>query len=164
VGDDRKLDFILKDLGFTSGFNYKKESMGDAIKRLAPEGIDIFYDNVGGELLDVALANMKEFGRIVACGSISTYNNAKGVVPYGVKTYGAMVRKRLRWQGFLVFDPNIVQWREERDANVIQWIQDGSFKSIDHVTEGIDNAVEGFLGMLKGENLGKSILKIADPE
>ncbi|KIW90451.1 uncharacterized protein Z519_09097 [Cladophialophora bantiana CBS 173.52] len=164
VGDDRKLDFILNDLHFTSGFNYKKESMAEAVKRLAPGGLDIFYDNVGGELLDVALANMKEFGRIVACGSISTYNNAKDTTPYGIKNYAAMVRKRLRWQGFLVFDPNIVQWRAERDANVTRWIQDGSFKSVDFVTEGMDHAVEGFLGMLRGENLGKSILKIADPE
>jgi len=164
VGDDRKLDFILKDLGFTSGFNYKKENLADAVKRLAPNGIDIFYDNVGGELLDVALANMKEFGRVIACGSISTYNNAKETAPYGVKNYGAMVRRRLRWQGFLVFDQNIAQWKKERDENITKWIQDGSFKSVDHVTEGIDNAIEGFLGMLKGENLGKSVLKIADPE
>ncbi|EXJ70499.1 uncharacterized protein A1O5_06568 [Cladophialophora psammophila CBS 110553] len=164
VGDDRKLDFILNDLHFTSGFNYKKESMAEAVKRLAPGGLDIFYDNVGGELLDVALANMKEFGRIVACGSISTYNNAKDTTPYGIKNYAAMVRKRLRWQGFLVFDPNIAQWRAERDANVTRWIEDGSFKSVDFVTEGMDHAIEGFLGMLRGENLGKSILKIADPE
>ncbi|OAP59449.1 hypothetical protein AYL99_06747 [Fonsecaea erecta] len=164
VGDDRKLDFILNDLKFTSGFNYKKESMAEAVKRLAPNGLDIFYDNVGGELLDVALTNMKDFGRIVACGSISTYNNGKDTTPYGVKNYSQVVRKRLRWQGFLVFDPNIARWRQERDDNITRWIQDGSFKSVDFVTEGIDNAVEGFLGMLRGENLGKSILKIADPE
>lgn len=64
VGDDKKLDFITKDLGFHAGFNYKKENLADAVKRLAPDGLDIYYDNVGGELLDVALANMKDFGRI----------------------------------------------------------------------------------------------------
>lgn len=138
--------------------------MLDAVKRLAPNGIDIFYDNVGGELLDVALSQMNLFGRIIACGSISTYNNSSTTEAYGVKNYPAMVRKRLRWQGFLVFDPNIVKWRKERDENIASWIKDGSFKSIDHVTTGMDNAIEGFLGMLKGENLGKSILKIADPE
>ncbi|KAH0841052.1 hypothetical protein AYO21_06546 [Fonsecaea monophora] len=164
VGDDRKLSYILNDLHFTSGFNYKKESIADAVKRLAPDGIDIYYDNVGGELLDVALANMKNFGRIVACGSISTYNNARETTPYGVKNYASVVRKRLRWQGFLVFDPNIAAWRAERDEKVTQWIQDGSFKSVDHITVGMDHAPEGFLGMLRGENLGKSILKIADPE
>jgi NADPH-dependent curcumin reductase CurA len=64
VGDDAKLDFITKKLGFHGGFNYKKENMADAVKRLAPDGLDIYYDNVGGELLDVAIANMKDFGRI----------------------------------------------------------------------------------------------------
>jgi len=164
VGDDKKLDFITKELGFTSGFNYKKENMSEAVKRLAPNGLDIFYDNVGGELLDVALANMKDFGRIVACGSISTYNNSSTSAPYGIKNYSAVVRKRLRWQGFIVYDPNIARWHLECTENVSKWIADGSFKSIDHVTEGMDNAIDGFLGMLKGENLGKSILKIAPEE
>lgn len=121
------------------------------------------FDNVGGELLDVAMANMKDFGRIVACGAISTYNNSKDTTPYGIKNYAAVVRKRLRYQGFIVMDPNIAKWREERDANVAKWIADGSLKASEHVTDGMDNAIDGFLGMLKGENLGKSILKIADP-
>lgn len=76
--------------------------------------------------------------------------------------YPLMVRKRLLWQGFLVFDPNIVQHAAARDANVTAWIQDGSLKSIDHVTVGMENAVDGFLGMLRGDNLGKSVLKISD--
>jgi NADPH-dependent curcumin reductase CurA len=163
VGDEKKLEFITKELGFHSGFNYKKENLDDALKRLAPNGIDIYYDNVAGELLDVALDHMKDFGRIIACGGISQYNKSKDEA-YGVKNYMHVVRKRLLWQGFIVYDPNIIRWKDERDEKVSQWIADGSFKSIDHITEGIDNAVEGFLGMLKGENLGKSILKIAEPE
>lgn len=122
------------------------------------------YDNVGGELLDVALTHMKDFGRIVACGTISTYNNGSSSTPYGIKNYSAVVRKRLRWQGFIVYDPTIIRWQQERDEKVSRWIADGSFKSVDFITDGIDKAVDGFLGMLKGENLGKSILKIADPE
>lgn len=97
----------------------------------------------------------------VACGSISQYNNKTGEA-YGVKNTSMMVRKRLRWQGFLVFDPEIVKHAEERDKNISAWIADGSFKSIDYVTDGMDNAIEGFLGMLRGDNLGKSVLKIAD--
>lgn len=73
-----------------------------------------------------------------------------------------MVRKRIRWQGFLVLDPEITQHTKKRDEDVSSWIADGSFKSIDHVTDGMDNAIDGFLGMLRGDNLGKSILKIAD--
>ncbi|RMZ87698.1 hypothetical protein DV736_g5071, partial [Chaetothyriales sp. CBS 134916] len=140
VGDDKKLDFITKQLGFHAGFNYKKENIRDAVQRLAPDGIDIFYDNVGGELLDVALENLNVFGRIVACGAISQYNNKGVEEAYGVKNTGMLIRKRIKWQGFLVFDPNIAKWREQRDKNISEWIADGSFKSIDYVTEGVDNA------------------------
>ena len=99
----------------------------------------------------------------VACGSISTYNNKPGE-NQGIKNYSQLVRRRIRWEGFLVFDANIMAHAKERDDNVSKWIAEGSLKSVDHVTEGMDNAIEGFLGMLEGKNLGKSILKIADPE
>jgi NADPH-dependent curcumin reductase CurA len=102
------------------------------------------------------------FGLLVACGSVSESNNKPGE-GYAVKNYRLLVPKRIRWEGFLVVDQNITKHRPARDENVSKWIADGSFKSIDHVTEGMDNAVHGFLGMLKGANLGKSILKIADP-
>ncbi|KIW16989.1 hypothetical protein PV08_04180 [Exophiala spinifera] len=164
VGSDNKLNFILKDLGFTSGFNYKTEDLHKALTRLAPNGIDIYYDNVGGELLDIAITHMNNFGRIIACGSISTYNSKSIADDYGLKNYSQVVRRRLRWQGFLVHDDNIMQWARERDENVSKWIVDGSFKTVDYITDGIDHAVDGFLGMLKGENLGKSILKIPGPE
>ena len=97
----------------------------------------------------------------MACGAISQYNLKPDEV-YGVKNTGMMVRKRLSWQGFLVYDKNIMQHAKDRDENITKWIQEGSFKSFDHITEGMDNAVEGFLGMLKGENVGKAILKISD--
>jgi NADPH-dependent curcumin reductase CurA len=99
----------------------------------------------------------------VACGSISQYNNKPGET-YGVKNTSMMVRKRLRWEGFLVIDENIIKHKKDRDEKVVKYILDGSLKSVDYITDGIDNAVEGFLGMLKGDNLGKSVLKIADPE
>ncbi|KAL2399124.1 NADP-dependent oxidoreductase RED1 [Exophiala dermatitidis] len=165
VGDDRKLDFITTELGFDAGFNYKKEeNLSETLKRLAPNGIDIYYDNVGGPLLDAALAHLNDFGRIVACGTISTYNDSSSSERYGVKNYSHVVRKRLRWQGFIVYDPNVIRWQGERDEKVARWIAEGKIKSVDHITQGMDNAVKGFLGMLKGENLGKSILKIASDE
>ena len=75
-----------------------------------------------------------------------------------------VVRKRLSWQGFIVFDEFIEKHRADRDKNVTKWIKDGRRKTKDHITDGVDNGVAGFLGMLKGENLGKSILKLADPD
>lgn len=74
-----------------------------------------------------------------------------------------LVSKRIKWEGFLVLDQNITKHRAARDENISKWIADGSFKSVDHITDGMDHAADGFLGMLRGSNLGKSILKIADP-
>ena len=99
----------------------------------------------------------------MACGAISQYNNQPGE-GYGVKNTAMVITKRIRWQGFLVFDSNILRHKQDRDDKVTKYILDGSLKSVDHITDGMDNAPEGFLGMLKGHNLGKSILKIADPE
>jgi NADPH-dependent curcumin reductase CurA len=182
VGDDTKAEFITKELGFHHAFNYKKESGKDALSRLAPGGLDIYYDNVGGELLDAAIAHMKEFGRIgpsqisrlrngkkimhanlllVACGAVSQYNNG-GAAPHGVANTSMIARKRIRWQGFLVFDENIRKHTSERDRKFCDWIASGELKSVDYVTKGMENAVEGFLGMLKGANVGKSILQISE--
>ncbi|KAK4996447.1 hypothetical protein LTR66_003945 [Elasticomyces elasticus] len=161
VGDDKKLDFILNDLQFDSGFNYKKEKPADALKRLAPDGIDIYYENVGGEHLEAALNTMKTFGRIIACGMISQYNS-KPEDMYPIRNMGQVVAKRIKIQGFIVFDPDMGPvYTEEHQKNVQKWIHDGSFKIEMSVTEGIDNAVEGLLGLFQGKNFGKAVLEIA---
>ncbi|KAL8729023.1 MAG: hypothetical protein Q9166_005024 [cf. Caloplaca sp. 2 TL-2023] len=163
VGSDKKLDFITKDLDFDSGFNYKKEKPADALKRLAPEGIDIYYENVGGDQLDAALEAMTNFGRIVACGMVSQYNVKTPDERYGVKGLTHMIFKRLKMRGFIVGDPDMgPKYAVDHTKNVSQWIHDGSFKAQQSVTEGIDNAVDGFLGMLKGDNFGKAVLTIRE--
>jgi len=101
VGDDKKLDFITKDLTFDAGFNYKKEKPAEALQRLAPDGIDIYYENVGGEHLEAAIQHMKPFGRIVACGMISQYNLSPDK-NYGVKNLMQVVAKRITMRGFIV--------------------------------------------------------------
>ncbi|MCJ1311041.1 hypothetical protein MMC25_004711 [Agyrium rufum] len=161
VGSNAKLDFILKDLEFDGGFNYKAEKVEDALKRLAPEGLDIYYDNVGGEQLDVALSKMKKGGRIVACGMISQYN-AKPEDIYNVKNLMLIIGKSLTMRGFLVGDPDMgPAYAKDLHKNVGKWISEGSFKSQSDITDGIDHAAEAFLGMLSGKNFGKAILKIA---
>jgi len=164
VGDGKKLDFILNELGFDAGFNYKKEKPGDALSRLAPDGIDIYYENVGGEHLEAALNAMKNFGRIVACGMISQYN-AKPEELYPIRNIMQVVSKRITIRGFIVGDANMgPKYAKEHQEKLQKWIADGTFKAKISVTEGIDNAVDGFLGMLKGDNFGKAILQIADME
>ena len=162
VGSDDKLDYIIKDLNFDGGFNYKKEKPADALKRLAPDGIDIYYENVGGEQLEAAIDAMNTFGRIIACGMISEYSKAESE-RYGIKNLIQVVGKRITMRGFIVGDENMgPKYIKDRDENIAKWLHDGSFKAKISVTDGIDNAPEGFVGMLQGKNFGKAVLKIAD--
>ncbi|KAI1802749.1 NAD(P)-binding protein [Daldinia bambusicola] len=162
VGSDEKLSYILNELGFDGGFNYKKESPFDALKRLAPNGIDIYFENVGGEHLDAALENINTHGRIPVCGMISGYNLPPDQ-RYGIKNLMQLIVKRVTMQGFLVGEPEFgPAYFEEHQKQVQKWIADGSFTAKLHITEGIDKAAEGFVGMLKGDNFGKAVLKIKD--
>lgn len=146
VGDDKKLDFILNELNFDGGFNYKKEKPADALARLAPDGIDIYYDNVGGEQLEASLNAMNNFGRIIACGMISQYN-LKPEDLYPIHNLMQIVAKRLKFQGFIVSDANMGPlYTEEHQKKLQKWIADGTFKVQMSVTYGIDNAIKGFLG------------------
>ncbi|KAI9820120.1 MAG: hypothetical protein M1832_003827 [Thelocarpon impressellum] len=164
VGDDKKLEFIEKDLNFDGGFNYKNEKASQALKRLAPKGIDIYYENVGGEQLDAALGAMKAHGRIVACGMISQYNHKPEEI-YGVKNLMQVVAKRIAMRGFIVSDPDMgPKYAAEHQTKLQKWIAEGTFKSRSSVTDDIDNAPDGFVGMLQGKNFGKAVLKIADED
>ncbi|KAJ5649037.1 uncharacterized protein N7484_002760 [Penicillium longicatenatum] len=156
VGSDDKLDYILNELGFDGGFNYKNEKPADALKRLAPEGIDIYYENVGGEHLEAALDALNNFGRAVVCGMISQYNSA----PYPISNLINIVAKRLTLRGFIVGDANMGPvYTKEHQENVQKWIKDGSFKVLIHETEGIDNAAQGLIDIYHGKNMGKAVLK-----
>lgn len=160
VGSDDKLKYLTEEIGFDGGFNYKKEKTPDALSRLAPDGVDIYYDNVGGEQLEAALEAMNLHGRIVACGMISQYN-VTGDDRYPLRNLTHVVRKRLDFKGFIVSDDFMgPKYLEEHQKNITKWLKDGSFKAKNHETVGMENAAEGFVGMLKGENFGKAVLKI----
>jgi NADPH-dependent curcumin reductase CurA len=164
VGSDEKQDFILKELNFDAGFNYKKERPADALKRLAPSGIDIYYDNVGSEHLEAAIDAMNNFGRIIACGMISGYSTPDDE-KYPIRNLHKVVSKRLTIRGFIVWDANMgPKYAKEHQEKMAKWLHDGTFKAKVSITEGIDNVAEGFVGMLSGNNFGKAVLKIADPE
>lgn len=162
VGNDDKLNFILNELGFDAGFNYKKEKPADALKRLAPQGIDIYYENVGGEHLEAALEAMNQWGRIVGCGMISQYNTPEPE-RYGIKNLFQVISKRITMRGFIVFDKDFGEkYGKEHQETLTRWLQEGSYKAKIDVTEGIDNAADGLIGMLDGKNFGKAVLKIKD--
>ncbi|KAF7585312.1 hypothetical protein BBP40_011248 [Aspergillus hancockii] len=156
VGSDEKLEYITKELNFDGGFNYKKEKPADALARLAPEGIDIYYENVGGEHLEAALEAFNNFGRIVVCGMISQYNSE----PYPITNIQKVLTKRLTMRGFIVGDAGMGdKYTKEHQANVQKWIKEGSFKALTHETVGIDNAADSLLGIFHGKNKGKAVLK-----
>ncbi|KAI0124801.1 hypothetical protein BJ170DRAFT_584746 [Xylariales sp. AK1849] len=160
VGSDEKVDFIQKDLGFDGAFNYKKEKPREALARLAPGGIDIYFENVGGEQLEAALDALKANGKIPVCGMIGDYNTPPEK-RYGVKNTFQLIAKTITMQGFIVGNPGFADvYYKDHQEKVQKWIADGSFKPKLHVTEGIDKAAEGFVGMLKGDNFGKAVLKI----
>ncbi|KAL8760840.1 MAG: hypothetical protein Q9184_002999 [Pyrenodesmia sp. 2 TL-2023] len=182
VGSNEKLDFIRNDLQFDNGFNYEKEKAREALARLAPNGIDIYYENVGGELLEAALEVMTNHGRIgqwtyinrssrrsveayaalVTCGMISQYK-AKPDEQHPIKSLSNVVWKRLKMQGFIVGDPDMgPRYAAEHQKNVAKQLSENTVVSKQSNTEGIDNAVDGFLGMLKGENFGKAVLTIGE--
>lgn len=162
VGSDDKLDFITRELGFDAGWNYKHEKSTQAVidRLTAGKGIDIFYDNVGGEQLDGAIEALNWHGRIVECGQISQYN-LPPEERYPLRNTFNFVVKRLRVQGFMVGDTDFgPKWAQEHQTKVSAWLKDGTFKAKIHETVGMENAAEAFVGMLRGDNFGKAVLKV----
>ncbi|KAG9233177.1 putative zinc-type alcohol dehydrogenase-like protein PB24D3.08c [Amylocarpus encephaloides] len=162
VGSQEKLDFITKELDFDGGFNYKTEKPTDALARLAPQGIDIYYENVGGVQLEAALNAANEKARVIVCGMISDYNKP-AEERYGVRNLFQIVAKRITMRGFIVGDEDMGPlYYEERNQNMAKWLSEGTIKTRMSVTEGMEGAPAGFVGMLEGKNFGKAVLKIAD--
>ncbi|NP_001008100.1 ltb4dh protein isoform X1 [Xenopus tropicalis] len=156
AGSDDKVGF-LKEIGFDEAFNYKTvSSLAEALKKASPEGYDCYFENVGGKFADTALQQMKDFGRIAVCGAISLYNDSvPSTGPY-IQPY--ILFKQLRMEGFLV-----TRWQDrypEGQKQLLQWIIEGKLKYHEHITNGFENMPAGFMGMLKGENIGKAIIKV----
>ncbi len=159
AGSDEKVDYLVSELGFDRAFNYK--TCGNIARKIAevcPRGIDVNFENVGGEIMEAALWNMRDFGRIALCGMIANYND-KDMAP-GPRGMGVMIQRRLRMQGFIVFDNPKRNMEFVRKA--AEWLAEGKLKYRETVTDGLENAPAAFIGMLKGENFGKQIVKIAD--
>lgn len=162
VGSDEKVKYVTEELKFDAAFNYKKEKPLDALQRLAPNGIDIYYENVGAEHLHAAIETLNSFGRIVACGMIAEYNAKSDDERYGHKNLMKIVGKQLTMRGFLVTnDPSCgPKYKDEHVENVKKWLRDGTMVAKVHEWD-IAEGDKGFVGMLKGENFGKAILKVS---
>ncbi|TMU94852.1 NADP-dependent oxidoreductase [Streptomyces sp. DASNCL29] len=158
AGSDEKVRVLLDEYGFDAAFNYKSGPVADQLKEAAPDGIDVYFDNVGGEHLEAAIGRLKVHGRITVCGMISQYN-ATEPTP-APRNLAMVIGKRLRIQGMLVADHQHLQ--EQFFQEVGGWIREGKLHYRETVIKGVDNAVEAFLGMLRGENTGKMIVAFED--
>ncbi|MGB8328283.1 MAG: NADP-dependent oxidoreductase [Steroidobacteraceae bacterium] len=155
AGGAEKCRFVVDELGFDACIDYKSADFRASLKAAVPKGVDVYFDNVGGEVLDEVLARMNPFSRLPLCGLISQYNATE---PYGVKNFRSILVNRIRVQGFIVFD-YAARWREAL-TELSQWIRDGKLKYRETIAQGIEAAPRAFIGMLHGENIGKQLVKL----
>jgi NADPH-dependent curcumin reductase CurA len=158
AGGKDKCDFVVNELGFDACIDYKSGSVKDGLKQHCPKGVDVYFDNVGGEILDAVLTRINRKARIVICGAISQYNNTTPV--QGPANYLSLLVNRARMEGIVVFD-----WADrypEGAAQMAQWMKEGNFKTREDIVDGIENFPQTLLMLFEGRNFGKLILKVAE--
>jgi NADPH-dependent curcumin reductase CurA len=157
AGSDAKVDFIVRELGFDAGINYKTEDLRAKIATLCPRGIDVYFDNVGGETSDVVMNNLSDFARIIICGQISQYNLADPEM--GPRNIGLLITHRARMEGFLVtqFQNRYAEGRQR----LAQWIREGKLKYREDIVDGLEKAPKAFIGMMNGTNFGKLVVRVS---
>ena len=154
AGSAEKVKFLLEECGFDRAFNYNSGPILEQLNQAAPDGIDVYFDNVGGETLQAALSALRVHGRIIACGSISGYNNPQP----GPNNLFNMIGKRLTMKGLIVSD--WLDRQSEFEQEVGGYFQAGKLKNQETVVIGIDQAVGAFIGLFEGKNLGKMVVKL----
>jgi NADPH-dependent curcumin reductase CurA len=161
AGSDEKCDWLTREAGCDKAINYRKAgNLTAAVKAAFPEGIDVYFENVGGAHLDAALANMRMYGRIPVCGMIAQYNDT--ALPPGPANIINVIPQRLTIRGFIVTDYANLTPQFLRDMS--EWHRAGKMKWQETIVEGIEKAPGAFIGLFKGENMGKMLVKIGpDP-
>ncbi len=158
AGGEKKCKYITEELGFDGAIDYRNEEINTALKRECPKGIDVYFDNVGGDILDAALGRLRMHARIVVCGAISQYNNKIAVK--GPSNYLSLLVNRATMQGMVVFD--YAENYGKAAAQMGKWIAEGKLKSKEDVYEGIENFHDTFLRLFSGDKMGKLVLKISE--
>jgi len=158
AGGEDKCRFVVEELGFDACIDYKAGSVHAGLKQHCPQGVDVYFDNVGGDILDAVLTRINMKARIVICGAISQYNATEAVK--GPANYLALLVNRARMEGMLVTD--YAARYPEGVATLARWMKEGSFKNREHIVEGFDTFPSTLNMLFKGENLGKLVLKVAD--
>ncbi len=156
AGTDAKCDYLINECGFDHAINYKTDDIDAKLKEYAPKGVHIFYDNVGGPILDIALANLAQGARVTICGAISQYNDMANI--HGPQNYMKIVTARGVLNGIIVFD-YVSQWPEAA-KEIATWIQEKKIHPKEHVVHGLDNFPSTLKMLYTGENFGKLILTV----
>lgn len=159
AGSDEKCDYVVNELGFDACINYKTENVFAGIKRTCPKGVDVYFDNVGGDILDYALANINFRARVVICGAISQYNVTE---PVGPKFYLSLLTNRARMEGFVIID--YVHRYQEAAQEMGMWLAQGKLKTKEHIEKGIENYQDTFMRLFNGDKKGKLILQVNEDE
>ncbi|WP_107059395.1 NADP-dependent oxidoreductase [Streptomyces sp. NRRL F-5126] len=156
AGSDEKVRLLTEEYGFDAAFNYKNGPVKQQLKEAAPDGIDVYFDNVGGDHLEAAISSFNLHGRATICGMIAQYNSTEP--PPAPRNLALVIGKRLRLQGMLVLDHYGLMPRFVSDVS--GWLASGELKYRETVVEGIENGFDAFLGMLRGDNTGKMIVSL----
>jgi len=156
AGGAAKCRYVKEDLGFDAVIDYKNEDVGAGLSAHCPKGIDVYFDNVGGDILDAALARLARHARVIICGAISQYNNTGAFA--GPKNYLSLLVQHARMEGFVVFD--YAKRYPEGLAAMAGWLRDGALKSKEDIVEGLETFPETLVKLFTGENFGKLILKV----
>jgi hypothetical protein len=162
AGGQKKVDYLTGELGFDAAADHRSPRLKEELRAVCPNGIDIYFENVGGAVWDAVFPLLNNFARVPVCGLVANYNATS--LPEGPDRSMALMRsiltKRLRVQGFIVYD--FAQQTEDflRDAGA--WIREGKLKYREDIVEGLENAPQAFIGLLKGANFGKLLVKVSD--
>lgn len=158
AGSEEKCRWLEDSLGFDAAFNYKRTNVLRTLAEVVPEGVDVYFDNVGGDLSSDVISQMRKRGRISVCGSISSQDDFLKKLPKVPVIQGDMVAKELRMEGFMVFR-YLDRWEEGVHQN-LKWVQEGKLKYRETITEGFENSPRALVGLMKGENFGKALIKV----
>jgi NADPH-dependent curcumin reductase CurA len=157
AGGQDKCDWLVRELGFDATVDYKAGGVRRALAAVCPNGIDVYFDNTGGAVLDAALSLMNLRGRIVCCGNVSQYDVEKPA-PGPMTVPGLVVVKRLRMEGFVVMD--FFDQRAEAEARLARWVEQGRVKAIVDIVDGLENAPQALIGLFEGRNRGKMAVRV----
>lgn len=155
AGGADKCRYVVEELGFDACVDYKAGRLWDDLQQATPKGIDVYFENVGGEILDAVLRRVNPFARIPLCGLISQYNVSE---PYGVKNIGSLLVNRVKLQGFIVSD-HLPRWPAALE-DLARWVSAGKLKYRETVVQGLQSAPAAFIGLLAGKNFGKQLVKL----